>query len=486
MTTKIFLLFPIHLFNNIELLQTKKVYLIEEPRYFTDFSYHKLKLAFHRATMKCYYDYLQENDIDVEYIEYSTNVSALYKRLHKTKTSSIEMYSPCDSVLERKITKHIPNITIHNTIQFLVTPELLQKNKHQFHNGHKYNHSNFYKWQRTRLNILIDETNKPVGGKWSYDDENRKKLPKSIELPAIPHSLDNAYIREAKKYVERHFPSNYGNLDHFVYPISHIDALKWLHNFLQHYLSQFGPYEDAVSTEHPFLFHSVLSPMMNVGLLTDEEVITVALTYQSKAPLNSFEGFIRQIIGWRNYMYSIYVLDGEKLKTMNFLNHTNRMNKKMLWEGTTDILPIDDIIHKIKKYAYAHHIERLMFLGNYMLLCMYHPTDVYEIFMEWTIDAYEWVMVPNVYCMSQFADGGVIMMRPYISSSNYLRKMSHYSKGDWCNIFDALYYHFIYQHREYLKKNYSTSRQVLLWDKKTDVEQKRLLDVAKSYLSQKG
>ena len=479
----IFLLFPIHLFNNIELLRNKKVYLIEEPRYFTDFSYHKLKLAFHRATMKCYYDYLQQNDIDAEYIEYSINVEALYKRLHKTKTASIEMYSPCDSVLERKITKHISTITIRDTIQFLVTPELLQQNKHQFHNGHKYNHSNFYKWQRTRLNILIDKNNKPVGGKWSYDDENRERLPKSIELPAIPHSLDNAYIQEAIKYVERYFPSNYGNLDHFVYPISHIDALKWLHNFLQHYLSLFGPYEDAVSTKHPFLFHSVLSPMMNVGLLTDDEVISVALTYQSKVPLNSFEGFIRQIIGWRNYMYSIYVLDGDRIKEMNFLNHTNRMNKKIMWEGKTDVLPIDDIIHKITKYAYAHHIERLMFLGNYMLLCMYHPNDVYEIFMEWTIDAYEWVMVPNVYCMSQFADGGLIMTRPYISSSNYLRKMSQYSNGDWCGIFDALYYHFIYQHREYLKKNYSTSRQVMLWNKKTDVEQKRLLGVAKSYLS---
>ena len=162
-----------------------------------------------------------------------------------------------------------------------------------------------------------------------------------------------------------------------------------------------------------------------------------------------------------------------------------------MWEGKTKLLPIDNIIHKIVDYGYAHHIERLMYLGNYMLLCMVKPDDVYNIFMEWTIDAYEWVMIPNVYGMSQYADGGLMMTRPYFSSSNYILKMSNYKKPkggndkdeeNWCVIFDALYYNFIKTHEDYLSKNYATSRQVAFWRKKSPSEKKNIVQMAEKYL----
>jgi deoxyribodipyrimidine photolyase-related protein len=182
-------------------------------------------------------------------------------------------------------------------------------------------------------------------------------------------------------------------------------------------------------------------------------------------------------------MYSIYILEGTKLQKMNFFKHNRKINYHMMWNGKTDILPIDNIIIKIKEYGYAHHIERLMYLGLYMLLCMINPKDVYKMFMEWTIDAYEWVMVPNVYGMSQHADGGLIMTKPYIASYNYILNMSDYKKDDWCSILEALYYNFINKHKNYLKKNYSTSRQVSHWNKKTNTEKKNLLNNAKKYLN---
>jgi deoxyribodipyrimidine photolyase-related protein len=466
-----FLIFPIHLFSNIIKLKNKSVYLIEEPRYFTDFKYHKLKLAYHRSTMKSYQDYLIENNINVKYIDFIDVNDKFYKSI---TNKNIYMYHPSDKILLKKILKNIPNITIEDTLNFLINEKLI--------NGKKYNHQNFYKWQRIRLNVLIDKENKPIGGKWSFDNENRKKMPKDVNIPSIIQFDSNKYIEEAKIYVENHFSKNYGSINNFIYPINHEDSKKWLTHFLKNKFENFGIYEDAVSIKNDFLFHSVLSPMMNIGLLTDNEVLKISLKYENKVPINSFEGFIRQIIGWRNYVYGLYLLEGDKMKNMNFLNHHYKLNKKIMWEGKTEILPIDNIIHKIVNYSYAHHIERLMYLGNYMLLCMIDPKDIYEIFMEWTIDAYEWVMIPNIYGMSQFSDGGMMMTRPYLSSSNYILKMSDYKKDKWTILYDALYYNFINHHQLYLKSNYATSRQVAFWKKKSEKDKKNILDISKKYL----
>ena len=477
-----FLIFPHQLFYNIEhLSKDEQIYLIEEPRYFTDFKYHKLKLSYHRSTMKSYYKYLIKNNITTEYIDFYNVNENFYKSLIN-KNKNIYMYDPCDKKLVKNILKYIPNIIIEDTLNFLINEKLINENINKFYNGQKYNHQNFYKWQRKRLNILIEKDGTPTGGRWSYDTENRKKLPKNTVIPPILKLNHNNYIDESKEYVEKYFNNNYGSLDNFIYPINHEDARKWLLQFLKYKFENFGIYEDAESNKDPFLFHSVLTPMMNIGLLTDNEVLYIVLKYQHKVPIESFEGFIRQIIGWRNYMYTLYVLEGEILVKLNFLNHKNKLNKKIMWTGETDILPIDNIINKIVDYGYAHHIERLMYLGNYMLLCMINPKDVYEIFMEWTIDAYDWVMIPNVYGMSQYSDGGNIMTRPYFSSSNYILKMSDYKKEEWCILWDALYYNFINTHEKILEKNYATSRQVAFWRKKSKSQKKELLKISKEYL----
>ena len=220
--------------------------------------------------------------------------------------------------------------------------------------------------------------------------------------------------------------------------------------------------------------------MMNIGLLTDYEVVNISVEYYKnhKIKLSSFEGFIRQIIGWRTYVYSIYILDGKKIYKFNQLNNKKKISEK--WWKSVNIEPIDFLINKIIKYAYVHHIERLMYLSNWMLMNNIHPKEVYRIFMEWTIDAYEWVMIPNVFGMGQFSSN-IMMTRPYFCSSNYILKMSNFKKGDWCLIWDAVYYSFINKHKKLLASNYATAMQVKHWNNKTKSEQDNLIKIAKKY-----
>ena len=484
----IFLLYPTQLFKNIDLLQNKKVYLIEDPIFFLDFQYHKLKLAYHRATMKKYQEYIKNKNINITYINFENATKDFYNNINNISSNKIEIYQVYDNKLMKKCKKYFKNIIIHESLNFLVNKNMLDDNKSIFYKNNHYNHSEFYKMQRRRLNILMNNDGTPKGDRWSFDKNNREKLPKDIKIPNMINiydknkNNDKVFIDEAKKYILEKFPNNYGSLDNFIYPITHKDTLNWLEYFCKKKFENFGKYEDAETIHDPFIFHSVLTPMMNIGLITDNEVLLYVKKYENKICIESYEGFIRQIIGWRNYVLTVYIYEGDKLKKMNFMKHTNKLNNDLMWSENIGILPFDNIIKKINKYAYAHHIERLMYLGNFLFLCQINPNDVYKIFMEWTIDAYDWVMVPNVYCMSQFADGGLMMKKPYFSSYNYILRMSDYKKDKWCDIWYNIYYNFINTHQNYLKKNYSTAVQVKNWRNKSNDEKKNILLNAKVYL----
>jgi deoxyribodipyrimidine photolyase-related protein len=482
-----FIIFPHQLYSITKHLNSHIIYLIEEPRFFSDFKFHKLKLAYHRATMKKYYDKIKKNH-KVIYVDFNKVNNQFYKDI-KSSFDSIHIINPGDHKLLDKMKTIFSNkLIVQQNINFLINDSEINDIKKIIFKNKKYSHNEFYKYQRRKLDILIKD-NKPVGGKWSYDTENRLPLPKNHTVPkTITKPKTNKYIKESINYINKNFPNNYGSLDNFIYPIDSKSAKLWLNKFLDERLGNFGKYEDAVSDKEPFVYHSVISPMMNIGILTDTEVVKISYDYYQsntkKIPIQSFEGFIRQVIGWRNYVYTVYLLEGDNLRNKNFLKHHNSINNKF-WESKTGILPIDSIIDKIVNYSYAHHIERLMYLGNFMLLCFIDPKDVYKIFMEWTIDAYDWVMVPNVFGMSQYADGGMMMTRPYFSSSNYINKMSTYKKdGKWDVIWDSLYYNFINKHQDILRKNYATAQQVKHWDNKSDNEQKELINNAKTYLKQ--
>ncbi len=246
---------------------------------------------------------------------------------------------------------------------------------------------------------------------------------------------------------------------------------------------KFGDYEDAILKQESILFHSQLTPYLNTGLLTPEQVLTAALVAGDEydIPLNSLEGFIRQIIGWREFMKAVYEREGAKQRTANYWKFTRKIPASF-YDGTTGIEPFDDVIRKVLRTGYLHHIERLMIAGNFMLLCEIDPDDVYKWFMELFIDAYDWVMVPNVYAMSQFADGGLITTKPYISGSNYIIKMSDYKKGEWADIWDALFWRFMDKNRGFFSQNPRLGMLVRSFDKMPSEKRARLITTAETYL----
>jgi deoxyribodipyrimidine photolyase-related protein len=351
----------------------------------------------------------------------------------------------------------------------------------------KSSFANFYQWQRERFNVLIDPTTyKPVGGKWSFDVDNRKRLPKEAQLPTFEVFGSHPQVAEACAYVEKHFADNPGSIADVPWPTNRLEAQHWLQDFLEFRLDEFGPYEDAIDGQAPWVYHSALSAVLNVGLLSPREVIDAALERHAKrdVPLASLEGFIRQVIGWREYVRGVYVSRHVSMRTTNAFNHTRRMTPDW-YEGTTGIPPVDDVIKKVSTRAYAHHIERLMVLGNIMFLCEFHPDDVYRWFMEMFIDAYDWVMVPNVYGMSQYADGGSMTTKPYMSSSNYILNMSHYERGDWCDVWDGLYWRFVDKHRDLLAKNPRMSMMVRQHDRLSESRRRIIGYRAEDFLNTK-
>jgi deoxyribodipyrimidine photolyase-related protein len=223
--------------------------------------------------------------------------------------------------------------------------------------------------------------------------------------------------------------------------------------------------------------------MLNIGLLLPKQIIDRAISFaeQNNIPMNSLEGFVRQILGWREFMRAVYLREGVKQRNSNFWHFKNKI-PKTFWEGNTGIPPIDITIEKIKQTGYSHHIERLMVLGNFMLLCEFDPHEVYEWFMVFFIDAYDWVMVPNIYGMSQFADGGLITTKPYISGSNYIMKMGDYPKGDWQKIWDALFWRFMHVHRDFFMQNPRLGMLIRTFDKMDAEKQKQHLETAENWL----
>jgi deoxyribodipyrimidine photolyase-related protein len=428
------------------------VFLVEDPLFFSQYAFHKQKLMLHRASMKRYaHEYFpQARYIDAHQLDDSGDVVAL---VQAANCHSIRMVDPCDDWLSRKVQAACATASLSLTIipdpNFL-TPmneiETFVAGKEKLH------FTDFYIGQRKRLGILLTPQGKPRDGKWSFDAENRKKLPAKVHPPALLPLPENKFVEEARRYVRQFFPAAPGSDQSFAYPTSVGEAKAWLAEFLSRRFSDFGAYEDAISTRERVLFHSVLTPALNIGLLTPKFVVQEALQYDGQVPLNSLEGFIRQVIGWREFVRLVYLTHGRKQRTLNFWGHTRPL-PEAFYNGTTGIVPIDHTIQAVLETGYCHHIERLMILGNFMLLCDVHPDDVYRWFMELFIDAYDWVMVPNVYGMSQHADGGRMTTKPYISGSSYILKMSDYRKDAWCPIWDALYWRFVERHAEFFAAN---------------------------------
>lgn len=484
------LVFPHQLFeNHPALAKNRPVYLIEEYLFFSQYNFHKQKLVFHRASMKAFQDLLEKKGFEVHYVEAIgklSDIRDLVPALKKHGISEVHYTDVTDNYLGKRLTEQALKLgmkaTTYESPLFLLSRHQVSE---YFAGKKRFFQTDFYIKQRKQFTILVDAHAEPVGGKWSFDSENRLKYPKGKTPPQVNFPAAGKHWLEATEYVEKNFRSNYGSINaSFSYPVTHAASRKWLNEFLENRFVEFGPFEDALVKEEHILHHSVLTPMLNVGLITPAEVIDQAVAFAQKntIPLNSCEGFIRQILGWREFIRGLYETTGTRERSTNYWKFKRKIPRSF-WTGKTGIAPVDDTIAKILSTGYAHHIERLMVLGNFMLLCEFDPDEVYRWFMELFIDAYDWVMVPNVYGMSQFADGGLMATKPYISGSNYLIKMSNYEKGDWQLIWDGLFWRFMHTHRKFFLSNPRLGMLVKTFDRMPAKKKEDHLQRATQYLN---
>ncbi len=437
------------------------VFMREDYELCTYYQFHKHKIIFFISAMRDYRDELSDKGLEIEYETLSDKKSPKYEKafsdfLISSKTKKVWLFEIEDKFFEARILGTLKKIGIdYEVIQspmFLTTREdfksYLGKVKKPFM-------KTFYESQRKSKNILIDKNGQPTGGQWSFDSDNRKPLPKSVKPPELPAlKIKSQNIKDSIKVCDKFFLKHPGDAQGFWLPTDRKGASLWLNEFLDKKLKDFGPFEDAISLDSDFVFHSVLTPFLNTGLLTPQQIVDSTLKHADRKsiPLESLEGFLRQVMGWREFVRGIYQNFSDKQESTNFWGHKNKLSE--LWyTGESGIPILDNVLKKVIRYGYCHHIERLMVLGNLMLLLEIDPKESHRWFMEMFIDSSDWVMGPNVYGMALFSDGGLFSTKPYICGSNYWSKMSLQKSDLWCDQIDGLYWNFISNNKDFFSKN---------------------------------
>ena len=469
-----------------------EVFMAEDFGLCREFKYHKSKIYLFLAAMREYRDELLKNSIKVNYFELDQRtdeleyVDFLIDFLKNKKIQEINIYEIEDKPFEVKFLKKLAQNQIE--VKITKSPMFLFSREEfiEMAKGKKtYRMASFYQKARKKLNILVDETGNPVGGKWSFDEDNRKKIPKNVEPPLEIKSVLSKNHHQLIETINQHFKNHPGSLDNIWFPVQRLEAKKQLRNFLKDKFKDFGTYEDAMIEGGNFLYHSCLSALLNIGLLTPDEVISETLKFSEKnsIPLNSLEGFIRQIIGWREFIRGIYHAEGVNQSNSNYWNNSKKLTSSW-YDGSTGIEPLDDCIKTTLKDGYIHHIPRLMIISNIMNMCGVHPKEIYKWFMEMYIDSSEWVMVPNVFGMATYSDGGLMSTKPYTCGSNYVLKMSNYKKGDWCDKLDGIYWSFTEKNRKFYEGNPRLSLLTRSLDKLDPERKKRIYKAAKEFINE--
>jgi deoxyribodipyrimidine photolyase-related protein len=471
------LVFPHQLFlAHLEAPPGTRFVLVEDDLLFRQYAFHAQKLVLHRASMRRFATRLREAGFDVGVVETSAREPSgrrLTRLVEELRPTEVTVFDVVDDWLARDTTAALADGGYRLRPQDVLETPMFLTSRAQVRDwfaGHRARMASFYAWQRVRLDVLVDGTS-PVGGRWSFDTENRRRLPKGYAVPAPWRPGAGTAVRrhpeveEAIAWVAEEFPDAPGNAAAFAWPTAHEEAETAYEDFLDTRFGDFGPFEDALSRAHPWLFHSMLTPGLNTGLITPDRVLARALEVAERdaLPLPSVEGFVRQVIGWREYMRATYVMWGRRMRTSNALRHARPLADGW-WDASTGLDPVDHVVGSVLENGWAHHIERLMVCGNAMCLLRTHPDAAYEWFMEMFVDAYDWVMVPNTYAMSQFAAGTAITTKPYVSGSNYLRKMSDYGDGEWARDWDALFWTFVRDHRDVFDTNPRSRMLPRTWD----------------------
>ena len=420
--------------------------------------YHQQKIALLIAAMREHAAALRKLGHDVRYFRFAANetiTSAVAKVCAEVDARTLITFELTDHRLANRLRRFCATRKLD--WQCLEDPGFLTS-KGEFLDfagaRESLSMAQFYRHQRRRLDLLLVDGKKPVGGKWSFDADNRKKLPKSQSVPELSTQTYSTITLAALEEVAQRFSTHPGVAQQLWLPTQREDALSWLQAFVEQRLVGFGTFEDALSQRSATLFHSALSPLLNLGLLTPGEVLgaVVDASAQRGVPLNDLEGFVRQLVGWREFVRGVYERFGQSMQAHNRRAHTRRLTHH--WhDATTGIAPLDAAIRHQLDLGFTHHINRLMVVANLMNLCEIQPTGVYDYFMCYYLDAYDWVMVPNVYGMGLTSDDGVFATKPYVCGSNYLLKMSDFPRGDWCDVLDGLYWRFVERNKAEYRAN---------------------------------
>ena len=478
-------LFPI---SQINLSKDVPIFMAEDNGLCSYIKHHKSKIALFFSAMRSYRDQLKNNSYKVIYYDANNNFSTSYfdkllDIVKSNKIEKIEIYEIEDKPFERDFLDFCKTNNIE--ITFLPSPMFIDsRGSFKRFLGDKKFHlqANYYKQMRKKKKLLLED-NKPIGGRWSFDEDNRKKLPSGYEIPKLPIIKPYKEFSEISNVININFSNHPGEL-HSWMPHSYEQIVEWLEIFFKERFNEFGHYEDAIDKDEHFINHSVLSSSLNLGLITPKEVIDKSIDYAEKndIPLNSLEGFIRQIIGWREFIRGIYQNYGDQMVKSNYWNHKNKLTAAW-YDGSTGIEPLDEAIKGAIKYGYTHHINRLMILSNIMNLCNIDPNEIYKWFMEMFIDSSDWVMVPNVYGMGTFADGGIFATKPYICGSSYILRMSNFKKGDWCDIVDGLYWKFIEENKDFFITNPRLSLMIRALEKLNPDRKKHIFECANNFIN---
>ncbi|OYU17429.1 MAG: cryptochrome/photolyase family protein [Rhodobacteraceae bacterium PARR1] len=350
----------------------------------------------------------------------------------------------------------------------------------------------FYREMRRKTGLMM-EGDQPAGGQWNFDHDNRKPAKPDLLRPRPPRFAPDAVTQEVLALVEARFPRHFGTARPFGWAVTRADALRALDHFVTHALPRFGDEQDAMLRDDPTLSHALISPYLNLGLLEPLEVCrAVQAEWQAgRVPINAAEGFIRQIIGWREFVRGIWALQGPEYMTRNALARSRAL-PPLFWGARTRMACLSHAVGQTREMAYAHHIQRLMVTGNFALLAGVDPAEVHEWYLAVYIDAFEWVEAPNTIGMSQFADGGVVGSKPYVSSGAYIDRMSDYCKGCAYAVkektgeracpFNLLYWDFLIRHRDRFAVNPRMAQMYRTWDKMEAGHKTRVLADAAAFL----
>ena len=441
--------------------QKTPVIFIESLNYIKKRPYHQQKLVLVFSAMRHFAEELKLEGWPVTYEINKDFETSLNYWIKKNNITELRLVTPYD----RPFLELIESFKLYCKINFISNNHFLwtQAEFKQWTDSRKrLLLEDFYREGRKRFNILMKD-NKPIGGQWNFDKQNRKPPKKGLNPPTPLEFEPDKITQQVIKDINSYQITTYGKIEPFKWGVTRSQALQILENFIENNLNNFGTYQDAMITGEYTLWHSLISPYINLGLLTPLEVIKAIekAYYKFDYPLNSVEGLIRQILGWREYMYGIYQIMDDDYAQKNWFNHQEKL-PEFYWDSSqTDMNCLKQSLQQVEETGYAHHIQRLMVLGNFALIVGVSPQVINNWFHSAFIDAYDWVMVPNVIGMGQFADGGILASKPYAASANYINKMSDYCKscvykqtqrtGDKACPFNFFYWDFLCRHQQQLK-----------------------------------